>query len=162
MEIRKTKLSEIDSVMEIYKAAREFMKRNGNPNQWGDNRPAQSKIEEDIKSGVSYVCEDDGQLLGVFTYIFGEDDPTYLYVENGQWLNDEPYGVMHSVASLTSGKGVGRFCIDWALEQSHNVRIDTHADNKTMQFLLNKMGFSHCGTIYLENGDPRMAFQKTI
>lgn len=162
MEIRKTKLSELDTVMKIYEAARNFMKATGNPHQWGDNRPEQSKIEADINAGVNYVCVDDGELLGAFTYIFGEEDPTYGYVENGQWLNDEPYGVMHSVASLAAGKGVGRFCINWALEQSRNVRIDTHADNKVMQELLKKMGFAHCGTIYLENGDPRIAFQKTI
>ena len=162
MEIRKTKLSEINTVMKIYEAARNFMKQTGNPNQWGDNRPEQSKIETDINAGNSYVCVDEGRLLGAFTYIFGEEDPTYAYVENGQWLNDRPYGVMHSVASLASGKGVGRFCINWALEQSGNVRIDTHEDNKVMQSLLEKMGFTHCGTIYLENGDPRLAFQKTI
>ncbi len=162
MEIRRTEIKEIDAVMKIYEAAREFMKRTGNPNQWGDDRPQQSKIEEDINAGNSYVCVDDGQLLGAFTYIFGEEDPTYLYIENGQWLNEKPYGVMHSVASISSGKGVGRFCIDWVLEQSNNVRIDTHEDNKVMQSLLEKMGFVHVGTIYLENGDPRLAYHKTI
>ena len=162
MEIRKTNISELDTVMKIYEAARKFMKATGNPTQWGDDRPKRSKIESDIKAGRSFVCVDDGQLLGVFTYIFGEDDPTYEYVENGQWLNDLPYGVMHSVASLASGKGVGRFCIDWALEQSRNVRIDTHENNKVMQSLLFKMGFEHIGTIFVENGDPRMAFHKTI
>ena len=162
MEIRKTHISEIDKVMKIYEAARNFMKKTGNPHQWGDNRPEQSKIEADINAGNSYVCVDDENLVGVFTYIFGEEDPTYIHVENGQWINDEPYGVMHSVASLASGKGVGRFCINWALEQSRNVKIDTHGDNKVMQTLLERMGFTQCGTIYLENGDPRLAYQKTI
>lgn len=162
MEIRKTRITEIDAVMKIYEAAREFMKQTGNPHQWGDNRPEKSKIEDDINAGNNYVCVDGEQLVGAFTYIYGEEDPTYVYVENGQWLNDDPYGVMHSVASLASGKGVGRFCIDWALGQSRNVRIDTHEDNKVMQSLLNKMGFSLCGKIYLENGDPRLAYQKTI
>lgn len=162
MEIRKTRIEELNAVMKIYEAAREFMKKTGNPNQWGNNQPPQSKIEADIQSGNSYVCVDNGELIGAFTYIYGEDDPTYGYVENGQWLNEYPYGVMHSVASLDSGKGVGRFCINWALEQSRNVRIDTHSDNRVMQSLLDKLGFIRCGTIYLENGDPRIAFQKTI
>lgn len=162
MEIRKTKISEIDTVMKIYEAARNFMKENGNPHQWGDNRPERSKIEDDINKGLNYVCVDDGELVGAFTYIYGWEDPTYLYVENGEWLNNEPYGVMHSVASLASGKGVGRFCINWALEQSRNVRIDTHEDNKVMRALLEKMGFTYVGIIYVENGDPRFAFQKAI
>lgn len=162
MEIRKTKIVEINEVMKIYEAARKFMKENGNPDQWGDDRPAKSKIEDDIKAGNNYVCVDNGKLVGAFTYMYGWDDPTYSYIENGQWINDEPYGVMHSVASLVSGKGVGRYCINWALKHSKNVKIDTHDDNKAMRVLLEKMGFVRCGTIYLENGDPRIAFQKVL
>jgi hypothetical protein len=26
-------------------------------------------------------------------------DPTYAVIENGNWLNDEPYGVIHRIAS---------------------------------------------------------------
>jgi RimJ/RimL family protein N-acetyltransferase len=40
------------------------------------------------------------------------------------------------------------------------VRIDTHADNKVMQHVLEKRGFRRTGIIYLENGDPRIAFEK--
>ena len=97
--------------------------------------------------------------MGVFTYIYGEDDPTYSQIQEGQWLNDDPYGVLHSVAAGVSGKGVGAFMLDWALENSGNVRIDTHEDNKPMQNLLIKKDFKYCGIIYLENGDPRRAFQ---
>lgn len=160
MKIRKTVISELEAVMKIYEAARIFMKENGNPDQWGNTEPAQSKIERDINNGNHYVCEDDGVLTAAFTYIYGEDDPTYGYIE-GKWLNDDHYGVLHSVASAVSGKGTGRFCIGWALERCGNVRIDTHEDNKVMQELLAKMGFSECGRIYLENGDPRIAYQKT-
>jgi len=38
--------------------------------------------------------------------------------------------------------------------------IDTHKDNSVMQSTLKKNGFTHCGRIYLENGDPREAFDK--
>jgi len=40
--------------------------------------------------------------------------------------------------------------------------VDTHEDNQTMQALLGKHGFSYCGIIHLANGDPRMAYMKTI
>ena len=66
----------------------------------------------------------------------------------------------HRVASAGRCKGVGAFCLNWAFEQSGNLRIDTHHDNKPMQNLLNKLGFEYCGIIYLENGEPRLAFQK--
>jgi hypothetical protein len=42
------------------------------------------------------------------------------------------------------------------------MRIDTHGDNKVMQHLVTKLGFVHCGTIYVEEDDyPRLAFEKT-
>ena len=43
------------------------------------------------------------------------------------------------------------------------MRMDTHGDNTVMQALLRKLGFVHCGTIYVEEDDyPRLAFEKTF
>ena len=55
-----------------------------------------------------------------------------------------------------------RRILDFAFQHTDTLRIDTHEDNKTMQALLTKNGFSYCGIIHLENGDPRLAYQKTI
>lgn len=39
--------------------------------------------------------------------------------------------------------------------------MDTHGDNVVMQRLLTKLGFIHCGTIYVEEDDyPRLAYEK--
>ena len=46
----------------------------------------------------------------------------------------------------------------WAKD---NLKIDTHEDNYVMQNMLKKCGFTPCGTIYLEDGEPRIGFQKT-
>ena len=60
-----------------------------------------------------------------------------------------------------SEKGIGAFCINWAFEKCGNLRIDTHGDNIVMQNLLKKIGFNHCGTIYVEEDNfPRLAFEK--
>lgn len=40
-----------------------------------------------------------------------------------------------------------------------NLRIDTHADNHTMQHLIQKHGFQKCGIVYVEDGTPRIAYQ---
>ena len=45
---------------------------------------------------------------------------------------------------------------------SGNIRIDTHKDNKIMQGLLARHGFSYCGIIYLKNGSPRLAYQRVL
>ena len=37
--------------------------------------------------------------------------------------------------------------------------IDTHEKNKTMQHVVEKLGFKRCGIIYIEDGTPRIAYQ---
>ena len=49
---------------------------HGNPTQWGSTYPPKSLIERDIRDGVSYVCEEDGQLLAVFFYKNAATIPT--------------------------------------------------------------------------------------
>ena len=51
-------------------------------------------------------------------------------------------------------------CIRFAYERCGNLRIDTHEKNIPMQRCLAKNGFARCGIIYLEDGDPRIAYQK--
>lgn len=160
MNIRKTELTDIDELQKLYEHARVFMAHHGNPTQWGSNYPPISLIEQDIRDGVSYVCEEDGQLLAAFFYKKGRDD-TYAKIYDGQWLNDEAYGVVHRIASSGARKGCASFCLDWALKQCGNLKIDTHRDNRIMQHLLDKNGFTYCGVIYLDDGTERLAYQKS-
>ena len=150
-------------MMEIYAAARRFMAEHGNPNQWGPTVwPPEALIRSDVQAGCSYVCEQDGRIAGTFFFTCGEDiEPTYQVIEDGTWLLDSPYGVVHRIASDGSVKGIGVFCIRWAFEQCGHLRMDTHGDNTVMQNLLKKLGFIHCGTIYVVEDDyPRLAFEK--
>lgn len=48
--------------------------------------------------------------------------------------------------------------IDWCLQQGLPLRADTHADNTCMQHALTATGFVRCGTIYTEDGTPRLAY----
>jgi len=134
------------------------MQRSGNPDQWGNVHPPRDLIISDIEAGTSYVCECDGKIEAVF-YFNIEVEPTYAEID-GKWLNDEPYGVVHRIASARSGTGAGAFCLEWCFEQCGNLRIDTHCDNKPMLGLLEKLRFSYCGIIWVENGDERKAYQK--
>ena len=161
MEIRKTTREDLPRIMEIYEIARNFMRSHGNHNQWINGYPQRSLIEEDIRRDGSYVCLDHERIVGTFFFITG-DEPTYHCIENGEWLNQAPYGVVHRLASDGSIRGVGRFCIDWSLAQCHNLRIDTHQDNQVMQNLLLSAGFSRCGIIHIQDGSERIAFQKCL
>ena len=139
MNIRKSTLQDLPQILNLYKIAREFMKNNGNPNQWEDRYPEVSTVENDIKTGISYVCVENGGIVGTFVFFTGED-PTYRVIENG----------------VT--KGVTRAAFSYGLERSGYVRIDTHEDNKPMQGALKKFGFRECGVIHLERGAERIAF----
>lgn len=165
MKIRKSTELDFNRMMEIYAYAREFMVRTGNPNQWGPtNWPPESLIHNDISEGNSYVCvNDDDRVIGTFFYIYGKGiEPTYNDIEDGDWIDDSAYGVVHRIASDGSEKGIGSFCINWAYEQCGHLRIDTHGDNKVMQGLVEKLGFIHCGTIYVDEDEyPRLAYEKT-
>ena len=163
MLIRHSTPADLPRMLAIYEEARAFMARTGNPNQWGPNRwPPESLLVSDIAAGKSYICLDDqSRVSGVFFFDMGQDiEPTYLDIENGSWLSDTPYGVVHRIASGHSVPGVGTYCLRWAMTRCPHIRIDTHPDNRVMQNLLAKLGFSHRGTIYVhEDRDPRMAFE---
>lgn len=108
------------------------------------------------------MCIHEDQIVGTFFFLAGNDiEPAYRKIENGKWLEDSAYGVVHRLAGDGSVKGIGQFCLDWAYRQCGHLRADTHGDNIIMQNLLNKMGFIHCGTIYVsEDTYPRLAYEK--
>ena len=163
MFIRHTKQEDLPEIMDIYAHARRFMAENGNPNQWGlTNWPPEALIRQDIEEKKSYVCEDQGRIVGTFYFDQGENiEPCYLNIENGSWLDNSPYGVMHRIASSGTVRGTGTFCIEWAERQCGHLRIDTHPDNKVMQRLLEKRGFIKCGIIHVtEDPYPRLAYEK--
>ena len=157
--IRTATLQDLPEIQRIYAAARAYMKVSGNPNQWGDHHPAAALLEEDIRLGRLYVEEEAG-LHGVFALVFG-DDPTYAVIEGGAWCNDLPYATIHRISSDGQRPGFFPRAFRFCLAQCDNLRIDTHADNKTMQHQIGKMGFVRCGIIYVEDGSPRIAYQYT-
>lgn len=165
MRIRKTEEADLARVMEIYARARAFMAATGNPHQWGPtNWPPEELVRQDIATGRGYVCEEEGRVVGVFFFDSGDDvEPTYREIEDGSWAQDGPYGVVHRIASDGSVRGVGTFCIGWALERCGHLRIDTHGDNVVMQRLLGKLGFERRGVIHvIEDDYPRYAYEKVL
>lgn len=147
--------------MEIIDAARNVMRRNGNFTQWINGYPEKSFMKESILKGENYVIVHENELVGTFDFILG-DDPNYQIIENGKWLNEKPYGVVHRLASNGKIKGIATFCFEWCFRQHPNIRVDTHEDNVPMQRVLEKLNYQKCGIIYVSDGTPRLVFQKTI
>ncbi|MBQ7567633.1 N-acetyltransferase [bacterium] len=150
-------MDDLDGLMALYAYARQQMRQRGNVSQWVDGYPEREVIAEDIRQGYCYVFEDSLGICGVFAFIIGAD-PTYALIEDGKWLNDEPYGTIHRIAGYGRAKGLLGRAVAFALGRIANVRCDTHADNAVMRHLLEKLGFVRCGRIYTRGGAPRIAY----
>lgn len=162
MIIRKAKQDDFDEILRVYESAREYMRQSGNPDQWGNEKPKKETLIDDIKKGELFVGEKDrGGICFVFAFILGED-PTYSYIENGSWISDAPYGTIHRIASDGTITGVVKTAVDYCSKTISNIRIDTHEKNKTMQHVVEKIGFSKCGIIYIDDGTPRIAYQRIM
>lgn len=167
MEIRKSKIEDIHQILEVIHDAQDSMRDNGIP-QWQDGYPNEVIISQDIQAENSYVLVDGKRIVGT-AYIIAEHELSYDYIEGGQWLNNHPYVVVHRIAVCKDcrGKGIARYIMEFAEKiakehQLHDIRIDTHDDNLPMRKFLLKLGYHACGTIYLDNGDKRIAYQKTF
>ncbi len=170
MSIRKAEYRDLKQILPIYAYAREQMALNGNPSQWGTDKPEPETIRQDIAKGRLFLIEADlpanspgqdvsiQQITGVFAFQMGEE-PTYRTIQ-GKWLNDLPYGVIHRIAGTGRQKGILAQCLEFCDAFTENIRIDTHENNLIMRHLLEKNGFSECGIIHVEDKSPRIAFQR--
>lgn len=161
MQIRKTQLEDLKRLCAIYASARQFMKEQGNPHQWGDDYPCEDLLREDIAAGNSYVGVVADRIVAAFYFASMEIDPTYGHIRNGSWKNTLSYGVIHRLASDGTSQGVAQNCLDWCKKQADNLKIDTHRDNLVMQKILAANGFQYCGLIDLPDGSERLAYQYT-
>lgn len=158
-QVRLALPEDLPVLLQVYAAARRFMAQNGNPNQWGSNNPPEEVLREDIRKEQLYVLGDQDRICGVFAFILGED-PTYGKIYEGAWRSDAPYGTLHRVAGDGSG-GVFAAAVGYALTKCPHLRVDTHADNKPMQRAILRAGFRKCGIIYIADGTPRIAYERT-
>jgi GNAT superfamily N-acetyltransferase len=131
-------------------------------------------IRDDISRDESYSVTCDGEICATFALIEG-GEPTYDKIYDGTWLTgyspatSPDYFAIHRVAISVRlrGQGIATQIIDFAAQKARaaekrSLRIDTHRGNVVMRRMLEKHGFVHCGTIYLENGDERVAYEKIL
>ncbi len=152
-------VTDLPEILNIYKHARTFMAQNGNNTQWADGYPHRELLLKDIQKRQLYLCCDAHAVYGVFAFIIGEDT-TYAHIEDGSWLADAPYGTIHRIAANGVKKGVFAEVLAYCERKIPHLRIDTHRNNHIMQHLIEKHGFRRCGTIYISDGSPRIAYEK--
>lgn len=146
----------------LYQQAREFMAAHGNPTQWTGNFPNAAILQDAMKAGNVFVCceqQENGDSPVVGVYALSTTEPAYDNLKGGKWQKDEPFVVIHRVAT-EQGKGVGSFIFREIQKQYPYIRIDTHEVNVPMRRMLEKIGFVYCGTVFYDRlgGGERVAY----
>ena len=160
--IRKSTLADLPTILDLRDQAREIMRSYGNTFQWPTGYPRDDMFLKDIELGGSHVMLDEqGIIVGTFA-LLPRPEVTYNKIYDGQWLDDEPYHVIHRIASTPGSHGILDALLDYCESQVGNIRIDTHEANIIMRKGLERHGYQYCGIIYLLDGNERMAFQKTL
>jgi hypothetical protein len=166
------------------------MRADGNTEQWSaPGFPPDALILHDIERGGGFVIESSDRFLDFARNDKGPDsasvipcdrsvipsgakesvvgyfallpspEPTYNVID-GAWLTNEPYGVIHRMASYPEVHGIFAAIMDFAAARYPHLRIDTHRDNRIMRHLIEKHGFTYCGIIWLADGSERLAYER--
>lgn len=168
MTIRNAEPKDAARILEIIESAKLSIRALG-IDQWQNGYPNMESVLSDIDNGIGRVLEENGEILAAAAVYVG-NEPTYDRIYDGAWLTgNDTYGIIHRIAVAPEGKNRGAasqmmaYCM--ALSQKAGVsslRCDTHPGNVIMRHTLEKNGYHHCGTIYLEDGSARVGYEKTI
>ena len=159
MVIRPATPADLPALRPVFEAAKGIMRADGNLEQWSaPGFPPDDLLLRDIACGGGHVILRDKTVIAYFA-LLPSPEPTYAHID-GAWLTDGPYGVIHRMASYPEVHGICSAVIDYAAARYAHLRIDTHRDNRIMQHLIAKHGFSYCGVIWLTDGTERLAYER--
>lgn len=161
MEIRLAFPNEVDPVMQVIEEAKKCLSEAGST-QWQNGYPNTDTIIEDIISGQAYVALEEGELLA-YAAVTKSPEKAYEAIYDGAWEGKETeYLVFHriAVASDVQGQGVAQTFLEGLIEGFDylDFRSDTHANNKAMQHIFEKLGFKQVGKVPVDG--ERLAYQK--
>jgi GNAT superfamily N-acetyltransferase len=159
-------LSHSDWILRQINGCRQQMAAHGS-GQWQGKEPSQATIEEDIFHHRYFVLFEDDQPCGGAALM--NHEPGYDQLLEGQWLNQEPYRVIHRffIAPAFQGRHLSKLLLD-LLEQQvlrlhiNNIRIDTHALNQPMRGLLVRQLYHPVGKAWLPQAGERLVYHKVL
>lgn len=156
--------ADLPQVMTIVEEARQFLHERGIP-QWQNGYPDQTVFRSDIAHQALYVGILNQKVVVMMTLLAGPD-PNYQKIAGAWQQLDDNYLVMHriAVARQAAGQGIAEAAFEFAINQAQQAkkasfRIDTHEKNQGMRHLAAKFDFTQCGTVWMVDGSPRLAFE---
>lgn len=163
IKLRAASSEEIQTAVEIINMAKKHLKEQG-IDQWQTGYPDYACIKQDILSQKGFFIAEDKTILG-YLCIDYNGEAAYDNI-NGKWSASEKYVVVHrmALAENARGKGISNLVFQLVEQMSKKLginyfRVDTDSDNKKMRHILNKNGFTYCGTIRFDNSE-KIAFDK--
>lgn len=163
--LESAQLKDVAACYEIIQAAKEFQREQGFI-QWTDDYPNESTVRSDVQAKKGYVITAEHEIAGYLCIDFS-GEPAYENIE-GKWHTELPYAVVHRMAFSRKfrGKGLSGIALNivekLCLSQNINsIRVDTDSQNKRMQHILEKSGFTRCGVIIFQ-GSEKLAYDKKL
>ncbi len=173
-EPRRAEIADMDALLDILEQAKAYLRESG-VDQWQEGYPNREALAADIETGRGWLfeCVDNGEIAG---YECVAMTPEVCYREiDGAWLTEgENYAVIHRAMAAARYRGTRlaaemfSFAAELAAGMGRlSVRVDTHRDNKAMNRLCEKQGFTYCGVVDLGLVDPasdslRNAYEKLL
>lgn len=169
MIFRKATNEDIDRIAEIIAHASRRLGAAG-IDQWQRGYPNRQSIENDVENGVGMALSLGNEIIAYGAVIF-TGERAYDSITNGEWLtscdsSNPTYAVVHRlcVSEIFVGMGFAKHFMvaaeAMAAERAVSMRIDTHPDNKIMQQMVSKLGYTYCGDVVIES--RRLAYEKIL
>ena len=161
MEIRLAFPNEVNAVMKVFEDAKKTLAQSGS-DQWQNGYPNADIIIDDIISGQAYVALEEGDVIA-YAAVTRSLESAYDAIFEGKWQRGESeYLVFHriAVAAANQGQKVAQTFLEGLMEGFDylDFRSDTHAANKIMQHIFEKLGFQQVGKVPVDG--ERLAYQK--
>lgn len=164
MIFRKATIEDIEAVVGLMSAASKRLGAAG-IDQWQRGYPNRASVEQDVENGVGMVLCEGATIIAYGAVIF-TGEPAYDDLTGGEWLTHGEYAVVHRlcVSEIFVGMGFSKQFMyaaeSMASERVKSMRIDTHPDNKIMQGLIQRLGYTYCGDVVIES--RRLAYEKIL
>lgn len=164
MILRAATIDDMADVMQIFSQAR-LAQRKAGFQQWEDGYPSLDVLKSDIDNSKGYILDDAGHSAG-YVAVSTYDDEYNNHQE--LWNITKSYAVFHRIAISDDyrGKKISSILFDLAELKAQQtgaqfIRIDTGLENKPMQHILSKRGYSKLGVCNFAWG-KRLAYEKRL
>ena len=121
--IRLATMDDLPTVLRLRDQARDIMRSYGNTFQWPDGYPPDERFAKDIELGACHlISNENDETVATFT-LLPSPEPTYDIIYDGHWLDDEPYHVIHRIASTPDSHGVLDAVLDYCVRHAAKLSV---------------------------------------